>query len=88
MVSAGSIEITRASKIISELRIESDNLRLKGMIDQVHVYDNDYVPFELKTSTMAERRCVAIAQGTDSGLFIAFAGEVQQACDGRLCVLS
>lgn len=36
-------------KIISELRIESDELKLKGIIDQVHVYDNDYVPFELKT---------------------------------------
>ena len=36
-------------KIISELRVESDELRLKGIIDQVHVYDNEYVPFELKT---------------------------------------
>ncbi|MBI2650374.1 CRISPR-associated protein Cas4 [Candidatus Woesearchaeota archaeon] len=36
-------------KIISELRIESDELKLKGIIDQVHVYDNEYVPFELKT---------------------------------------
>ena len=36
-------------KIISELRIESDELRLKGIVDQVHVYDNEYVPFELKT---------------------------------------
>ena len=36
-------------KIISELRIESDELMLKGIIDQVHVYDNEYVPFELKT---------------------------------------
>ena len=36
-------------KIISELRVESDELRLKGIIDQVHVYDADYVPFELKT---------------------------------------
>ncbi|MBI1934940.1 CRISPR-associated protein Cas4 [Candidatus Woesearchaeota archaeon] len=39
-------------KIISELRVESDELRLKGIIDQVHVYDNDYVPFELKTGKM------------------------------------
>jgi len=38
-------------KIISELKIESEELRLKGMIDQVHVYDNDYVPFELKTGS-------------------------------------
>ena len=36
-------------KIVSELRIESEELRLKGIIDQVHVYGNDYVPFELKT---------------------------------------
>lgn len=36
-------------KIISELRVESDELKLKGVIDQVHVYDNEYVPFELKT---------------------------------------
>ena len=36
-------------KIISELRVESDELKLKGIIDQVHVYDNGYVPFELKT---------------------------------------
>lgn len=39
-----------APKIISELRVESDELRLKGVIDQVHAYDNEvYVPFELKT---------------------------------------
>src|SRR3989338_6843596 len=36
-------------KIISELRIESEGLRLKGIIDQVHIYENGYVPFELKT---------------------------------------
>jgi len=36
-------------KILSELRIESDELRLKGIIDQVHVYNDEYVPFELKT---------------------------------------
>jgi CRISPR-associated protein Cas4 len=36
-------------KIISELRVESDELRLKGIVDQVHVYDDHYVPFELKT---------------------------------------
>ena len=41
-------------KIISELRIESDELRLKGIIDQVHVYDNEYVPFELKTGRMPQ----------------------------------
>ena len=36
-------------KIISELKVDSDELRLKGIVDQVHVYTNDYVPFELKT---------------------------------------
>ena len=36
-------------KIISEIRTESDGLRLKGVIDQVHIYNEDYVPFELKT---------------------------------------
>ncbi len=39
-------------KILSELRVESDALKLKGIIDQVHVYENDYVPFELKTGSM------------------------------------
>jgi len=39
-------------KIISELRVESEELRLKGIIDQVHIYENDYVPFELKTGRM------------------------------------
>jgi len=41
-------------KIMSELRVESDELKLKGIIDQVHVYDNDYVPFELKTGRMPQ----------------------------------
>jgi len=36
-------------KIISEVRIESETLRLKGIIDQIHVYNEEYVPFELKT---------------------------------------
>jgi len=38
-------------KILSELSIESEELKLKGIIDQVHVYDNEYVPFELKTGS-------------------------------------
>jgi CRISPR-associated protein Cas4 len=41
-------------KIISELRIESDELRLKGIIDQIHVYESEYVPFELKTGKMPQ----------------------------------
>ena len=36
-------------KIISELRVDSDELKLKGIIDQVHIYEDEYVPFELKT---------------------------------------
>ena len=36
-------------KIISELKIVSEELRLKGIIDQVHVYGNECVPIELKT---------------------------------------
>ncbi len=36
-------------KIISELRLESEELKLTGILDQVHIYGNDYVPFELKT---------------------------------------
>lgn len=39
-------------KIISELRVESDELRLKGFIDQVYIYENEYVPLELKTGRM------------------------------------
>ncbi|MDP3766072.1 MAG: CRISPR-associated protein Cas4 [Nanoarchaeota archaeon] len=41
-------------KILSELRVESDELKLKGVIDQVHVYGNNYVPFELKTGRMPQ----------------------------------
>jgi len=41
-------------KIISELRVESDELRLKGIIDQVHVYGQDYIPIELKTGKMPQ----------------------------------
>ena len=36
-------------KILSEVRIDSEELKLKGIIDQVHVYEDNYVPFELKT---------------------------------------
>ena len=39
-------------KIISELRIESESLKLKGIVDQVHIYSDGYVPFELKTGSM------------------------------------
>jgi len=36
-------------KIISELRVESSNLQLRGIIDKIEVYKEDYVPIELKT---------------------------------------
>lgn len=36
-------------KIMSELRLESDALKLKGIIDQVHIYEEEHVPIELKT---------------------------------------
>jgi CRISPR-associated protein Cas4 len=36
-------------KIQSEIRVESEDLQLKGIIDQVHVYGEEYVPIELKT---------------------------------------
>lgn len=38
-------------KIISELRVDSEKLRLRGVIDQVYAYENYYVPFELKTGS-------------------------------------
>ncbi|MBU0627843.1 MAG: CRISPR-associated protein Cas4 [Nanoarchaeota archaeon] len=36
-------------KIESELRIESEALGLKGVIDQIEIYENGFVPIELKT---------------------------------------
>ncbi|MBI2654624.1 CRISPR-associated protein Cas4 [Candidatus Woesearchaeota archaeon] len=41
-------------KIISELRVESKQLRLRGIIDQVHIYEENYVPFELKTGRVPQ----------------------------------
>ncbi|MBI3027423.1 CRISPR-associated protein Cas4 [Candidatus Woesearchaeota archaeon] len=41
-------------KIMSELRVESDVLKLKGIVDQIHVYDKEYVPFELKTGKVPQ----------------------------------
>lgn len=38
-------------KIKSELRIESEKLNLKGIIDQLEVYKNGIVPVELKTGS-------------------------------------
>jgi CRISPR-associated protein Cas4 len=39
-------------KIKSELRIESKELNLKGIIDQLEVYPSGIVPIELKTGSM------------------------------------
>ncbi len=36
-------------KVLSELRIESENLQLKGIVDQIHVFEDKHVPIELKT---------------------------------------
>ena len=36
-------------KILSELRISSDKLRLKGIVDRIEVHGNEYVPVEIKT---------------------------------------
>ena len=39
-------------KIISEQRIDSNELQLRGIIDRIEVYENVYVPIELKTGKM------------------------------------
>lgn len=38
-------------KIKSEYRVESEVLKLKGIIDQIEVYQDKIVPFELKTGS-------------------------------------
>lgn len=39
-------------KIISELRVSSDKLQLKGIIDRIEQYETGYTPIELKTGKM------------------------------------
>jgi CRISPR-associated protein Cas4 len=39
-------------KIISELRVDSNELQLRGIIDRIEVYKTGYVPIELKTGKM------------------------------------
>ena len=39
-------------KIISEKRVDSDKLRLRGIIDRIEMYETGYVPVELKTGKM------------------------------------
>ena len=41
-------------KIISEFSVGSDKLQLKGIIDRIEVYENGYVPIELKTGKMPQ----------------------------------
>jgi CRISPR-associated protein Cas4 len=36
-------------KILSEVRVESDALKLKGIVDRIEVYGSEYVPVEIKT---------------------------------------
>lgn len=36
-------------KIISELSVRSDKLRLKGIVDRIEVHGSEYVPVEIKT---------------------------------------
>jgi CRISPR-associated exonuclease Cas4 len=42
-------------KIISEKRVESDKLQLKGIVDRIEVYEKGYVPVELKTGKMPKQ---------------------------------
>ena len=39
-------------KIISEIRIDSNRLQLRGIVDKVEIHENCYVPIELKTGKM------------------------------------
>ncbi len=36
-------------KVISELSVRSEKLRLKGVVDRIEVYGSEYVPVEIKT---------------------------------------
>ena len=42
-------------KIISEIRLDSNNLQLKGIVDKVEIYEDGYVPIELKTGKMPKQ---------------------------------
>jgi len=39
-------------KIICEIKLDSDNLQLRGIVDKVEIYEDGYVPIELKTGKM------------------------------------
>ncbi len=40
-------------KILTEVRVRSQMLRLKGVVDRIEVYENSVLPVELKTGKMA-----------------------------------
>ncbi len=40
-------------KILTEVRVRSQMLRLKGVVDRIEVYENSVLPIELKTGKMA-----------------------------------
>ncbi len=42
-----------APKILTEVRVRSQLLRLKGIVDRIEVYENEILPIELKTGKMA-----------------------------------
>ena len=39
-------------KIVSEFKIDSDSLQLKGIIDRLEIHENNYLPIEFKTGKM------------------------------------
>ncbi len=42
-------------KIVSEFSLSSKKLGLRGRIDQIEVYDDEYVPYELKTGKIPDK---------------------------------
>jgi len=42
-------------KIKSELRIESSMMQLRGIVDQIEYFDDNIIPYELKTGKMPDR---------------------------------
>lgn len=40
-------------KILTEVRVRSQMLRLKGIVDRIEIYENSVLPIELKTGKMA-----------------------------------
>jgi len=64
-------------KIISEIRIDSNTLQLRGIVDKIEIYENGYVPIELKTGKNAKRRGVAWPSNTNCSLLNAHRGKIQ-----------